>query len=306
MDPDEDRLSDNAGDRDDDPTMLLSLAMEDIAERSKKYSEIFSDLLSFEVRSVDGSEFIEQYPELFINPSKKDVYNRRALLLKLSDLLSRDYRDEKSVAECEEAILALLSEIRSTDAESYERARSMIRVSSYLWMATRMLHRESDLLAHVAEKHRFSAFIAKVFPEDTVVSQFHGTISDIYASYFFGPLIEKNVHKFLNDYLADTVENKRIEQRDFLYFGFFLIEYLQEFDDAFSKDAFDIAYSLIRIMDEYYLSASGDLAATARAPLLSTVFYNYSVVLDHLVSKFRDEVFTREEEYLVLRDEWVS
>jgi hypothetical protein len=287
--------------------MLLSLAMEDISERSKKYSEIFSDLMGFQARSVDGSEFIDRYPSLFINPVKKDVYNRRELLAKLVDLFARDYRtDDKGVTESENAILELLGKIRAEDPESYERARSMIRVSSYLWIATRQLHRESDLLAHVAEKHRFGAFLGKIFPEDKIASEYHGTISDIYASYFFGPLIEKNVHKFLNDYLADTVENKRIEKSDFLYFGFFLISYLQAFDDAFSKDAFDIAYSLIRIMDEYYLSTGPDMAVSQRASLMSTVFYNYHIVLDHLITRFRDEVFVQQGDHLLLRDEWVS
>lgn len=98
-------------------------------------------------------------------------------------------------------------------------------------------------------------------------------IASIFSHYYFRALGAEQFNAYLREYLAELVRGKTIEKSDFLYFSFFITQYLASGPFIPDENTLQIMFSLFAVTDEYYGMAVNDRNAVT---VLSTIFYSYN------------------------------
>ena len=132
-----------------------------------------------------------------------------------------------------------------------------------------------NILDRDANKQSFLSLMTSVFPTENVKHDYFGALTDIFSAYVLGTIEKGDLDRILKEYLSHLIVTNKIQKDDFLFFGYFLSQFVSHPQDVFSQDILEITLDLSTIIHAYYTYESPNLPMDKRASTLSTILYLY-------------------------------
>ncbi len=249
---------------------LLPFATTDIQNELVKYESLTNTLAKKNLFTIGGTDFIENYPFLFVNDSKKDAYLKNKLLTNLVSLLQKEKSDQN--------LESVLREMKDIGESRYLEWKKIIiefaRIVFYSQKSNQDLSSQNNNPLLNIDKEIASLRLSPL------TTNTYLPLSKLYTNYaFYSDSSRSTFELGLNDYLKLLLEKHRITKDGFSVFSHFLSQYLTQNNDL-SQKTFSIVSYFISLSEWYYNSIQDN--PTTQGEYLKNILYSYTKILTQL------------------------
>ena len=241
--------------------------------------------------SLNGADFIEKYPFLFVNDSKKDIFIKTRLAQELAGVVESTQADKKPGSSS--ALLELTNELLSTSDNTKKEASETIKIYAQLsFLNPRIQAFESPSSLKDSIFFEMLEKLTDFTPQNSAILP----ISELFLIKHFEPSLlpaHDAFEKSLNDYLKAVFANLRSIRTEFSYFSFFLSQYLGSGDNL-GQYTFSIGSHFITISSTS-LENIGSSESTKRDTLLATTLLSYNKICDQISANIKKTFFTQSD-----------
>lgn len=258
------------GSENTDGTEFFSIATGDMNARIAAFNALYRSAIETDVGRLRERTTIDPSNPLFINATKKEVVLKNLLLEKILTVMQETGPANR--ASDISALGTLLSDMEHENPALRDDGVSIVK--RYLYLSTFSAFLSSEKTAIITRKESPYLGVARdvLRPGLPQEASYQG-IASIFSHYYFNKLKADDFNAYFREYLGNLVQGKTIEKSDFLYFSFFITQYLASGPFPPDENTLQIMFSLFAVTDEYYGMVTNDQNATT---ILSTIFYSYN------------------------------
>jgi hypothetical protein len=266
----------------------------------------------FTAKEDDWLVLLEKYGSFFINDAKRKVILQNSLIWLAQSVILHD------TAMCIDACLKNDSEVITHTKKVKERIESLMEIDSAAWENAKKVLRRYLSLASMISTDRKVDYYTK--GGSILVSVYQNVfqkvwskgayrlLTELYSQYYFpkNPDIsqanlQSHLEKSLKDYVVYLVNTKSMKEDEFIWFVYFLKEFL--------STNREINSATVELFSQI-VSISGSYVATiaewdTRFQGLSVVYYTFSNIWNRLYENILSTYFTLKDEKIYLKPEYV-
>ncbi|MDD2487556.1 MAG: hypothetical protein PHS92_04250 [Candidatus Gracilibacteria bacterium] len=283
---------------------LLKMVDYDFKNKFSKFSKLYTDIISSKDSDISGESFINTYPFMFFNNTKKDIYLKNLLSKNLIHFfankrnLTNEGSSQQNSIDMQNSIKSIFNDMKLQGDELYNEGIEIFKNYFYVSYYGSLLKSNENIL--FKDQNNFLKITKNIIP-NVSGDEYYSTLSDIYMSYIFSDLKRTNLDTYVDIYLGNLIGNKTLGKDDFLPFSFFLTQYLSANINT-SKYSLNILFYLFDITNYYYDSLGND--NFKKFGLVSTEFFNYSRILSRLNDTILETYFSETSKGLILKPKY--
>lgn len=278
---------------------FLKSVTKHITGRIESFKTLYKEILWADSEKLTKNILLNPDNILFVNDAKKEVFLRNLLIKEILELLQENPTKKPD----DTTLREILTQMKEKSPHLYEMGLSTIRRYYYVMSFSRFTHDDKAYFITNTD----SPYLAKIegilwyLKERRNDSYRH--LSDIFSLHYFSSLTLDNLNMFVNELLANIIDNKVLSGEEFLSFTFFVTEYLSGGPFPPSKETLQIISLLSSLTDDYYNTLTND---SRRSVLLSTIFYNYNKIFSKLNRVFTEKFFNETPKGIIFKEEYLS
>ncbi len=277
-----------------------------LAYHKNRQIEIQKVITKLKPLASSGLSPLESFSLLFVNKQKKRIILENSLISLLQAMVLMEsnvcsFCKDKSItsANISEKIQAHLAELAGIDADSHDRAKSLVRRYITFGSSVNALHS--------------SEYYGKGGSTLTIVHQavfgnsqeknkkVYKLLSDIYSQYFFGNQDTKVIQENLASYITFLVNSKSMGEREFLGFTYYLKEFLNNLQST-DESNFKLFSQLTLIADTYIESLTD---VREKFNMLSNFLFTFNSISSRLQTGLESYYFTGSTDNLILKPDFL-
>ncbi|EKD30440.1 MAG: hypothetical protein ACD_78C00060G0001, partial [uncultured bacterium (gcode 4)] len=270
-----------------------------IKKRVLSFNKLYTEILSADAEKLTKNILLNPDNILFVNDTKKEIILRNLLQKEILQLLQKDPTKKPD----DTALRGILSEMKEKSPRLYEAGMATMKRYYYVTSFSRFAHSDKAFFVTNTDSPYLSKIEGILWKKKFGHNESYRHLSDIFSLYYFSDLSFDNLNTFVNELLANIIDNKILKKDEFLSFTFFVTEYLSGWPFPPSRETLEIASLLSTLTTDYYNTLRDD---SKRSVLLSTIFYNYNKIFSRLNRTFTETFFSQTPQGIVLKDEYVS